>query len=74
MLRSMFKQPKAPKPVEAPNQPQQTTPTPTIDQAAQIAEEDKRYRRRRGRQAYMLRDNQQTLGQPNVATKTLTGQ
>lgn len=51
---------------------QEATPTPTIDQAAQNAEDEMRLRRRRGRNAY-IKTNPQTLGQPNVGTKTLTG-
>lgn len=73
MLRSMFKNPKPPQQQTVPNQPQQATPTPTIDQAAQLAEEQNRLRRRKGRQQYMLTRPQQ-VATPTVATKTLTGQ
>lgn len=69
MLKSMFKMPKAPKPAELPK----NTPTPTIDQAAQLAEEQNRLRRRRGRQNYMLAQRDQ-VGPPSVGTKTLVGQ
>lgn len=71
MMRSLFKNPSRPQPQTMPNQPEQSTPTPTIDQAAQRAEDDMRLRRRRGRQQYMVR---QEPGTPGVATKTLTGQ
>lgn len=70
MLRSMFKQPKAPKPQALPEQ----VPTPTIDQAANRAEDDVRMRRRKGRSAYMLRKEGSSNAAPRVATKTLTGQ
>ena len=72
MLRSIFKTPKAPKQQEMPNQQGQQSQTPTIDQAAQRAEDEMRLRRRRGRQAYMVRGSNAT--QPAVGTKTLTGQ
>lgn len=70
---SMFKKPKAPQPATMPNQPQQATATPTIDQAAQRAEEEQRMRRRRGRQQYML-TRKAEMGAPTVGTKTLVGQ
>lgn len=72
-LRSMFKMPKAPKPQAMPAQ-QQAAPTPTIDQAAQLAEEQDRMKRRRGRQSYMLSPRGQSAGSPNVGTKQLVGQ
>lgn len=72
MLRSIFKTPKAPKQQEMPNQQGQQSQTPTIDQAAQRAEDEMRLRRRRGRQAYMVRRGD--TAQPTVGTKTLTGQ
>lgn len=70
MMRSMFKMPKAPKPAKMPAE----QPTPTIDQAAQQAEEQNRMRRRKGRGAYMLNRQSTGAGSPAVATKTLTGQ
>lgn len=70
MMRSMFKQPKAPKPQKLP----ESTPTPTVDQAAQRAEEDNRMRRRKGRKAYLLRPQGGASSGASVATKTLTGQ
>lgn len=69
-VTSMFKRPKAPKITQV---VQEQVQAPTIDQAAQSAEDELRLRRRRGRQQYRM-TNPQTLGQPNVATKTLTGQ
>lgn len=69
MLRSMFKMPKAPKP----QQLAQETPTPTVDQAAQRAEESNRMRRRKGRQQFMVSRQAGNVA-PTVATKTLTGQ
>jgi hypothetical protein len=68
MLKSMFKMPKAPKPQELPKE----QPTPTIDQAAQRAEDEMRMRRRKGRNQYMLTKSQ-SVGAPNVGQKTLTG-
>jgi hypothetical protein len=68
MLRSMFKQPKAPKPQELPKE----TPTPTVDQAANNAEEANRLRRRKGRRGYMLSRNDAVP--PTTATKTALGQ
>lgn len=68
MLRSMFKMPKAPKQQPMPTE----TPTPTVDQAAQRAEEANRLRRRKGRQQFMV--SRQGGVAPTVATKTLTGQ
>lgn len=52
---------------------QEVPQAPTIDQAAQNAEDQNRLRRRRGRQQY-VRTSPQTIGQPNVGTKTLVGQ
>lgn len=69
-ITSMFKRPKAPQITQV---TQEQVQAPTIDQAAQNAEDELRLRRRRGRAQYRL-SNQQTLGQPNVGTKTLTGQ
>lgn len=68
MLKSMFKMPKAPKPQQLP----EAQPTPTIDQAAQRAEDEMRLRRRKGRSQYML-TRTQSIGSPNVGQKTLTG-
>lgn len=68
MMRSMFKQPKAPKPQELPKE----TPTPTVDQAANNAEEANRLRRRKGRRGYMLSRNDGAA--PVTATKTALGQ
>jgi hypothetical protein len=68
MLSSMFKQPKAPKPQELPKE----TPTPTVDQAANNAEEANRLRRRKGRRGYMLSRND--AAPPTTATKTALGQ
>jgi hypothetical protein len=73
-LKKAFTLPKRPKPQQQPNQPDQSTATPTIDQAAQLAEDDMRLRRRRGRASYMLSKPQQMQGQPTVGQKTLTGQ
>lgn len=70
MLASMFKQPKPPKPQTLP----EATPTPTIDQAAQNAEEQLRLRRRKGRNAYMLKPSSTSSVAPTVGTKTLVGQ
>lgn len=71
MLQSLFKQPKAPKPVEMPKE----TPTPTVDQAAQNAEDQLRMNRRRGRGKYLLTAKSGTASvAPTVGTKTLTGQ
>lgn len=71
MLRSMFKQPKAPKPQKLP----EATPTPTVDEAANRAEEDMRGRRRRGRSQYMLSKKQSGASMMNTAAvKQLTGQ
>lgn len=76
MLRSMFKQPKAPKPQKMPEQ----VATPTVDEAANRAEDDVRMRRRKGRSAYMLSKSSQGSGQgggqsnfARLATKVLTG-
>lgn len=69
-ITSMFKRPKAPQITQV---TQEQVQAPTIDQAAQNAEDELRLRRRRGRAQYRL-SNQQTLAQPNVGTKTLTGQ
>lgn len=52
---------------------QEVPQAPTIDQASQNAEDQNRMRRRRGRQQY-IRTSPQGIGQPNVGTKTLTGQ
>jgi hypothetical protein len=68
MLQSMFKQPKAPKPQELPKE----TPTPTVDQAANNAEEANRLRRRKGRRGYMMSREGGTG--PTTATKTALGQ
>lgn len=72
MMRSMFKQPKAPKPQEMPKD----TPTPTVDEAANRAEEDMRGRRRKGRNAYMLskKGGRSFADVGASAVKTLTGQ
>lgn len=71
MLQSMFKQPKAPKPQTLP----EATPTPTIDQAAQNAEDQLRMNRRKGRGKYMLTPKTGTAAvAPTVGTKTLVGQ
>jgi len=71
MLQSMFKQPKAPKPIEMPKE----TPTPTVDQAAQNAEDQLRMNRRRGRGRYMLTPKSGASSvAPTVGTKTLVGQ
>lgn len=51
---------------------QEVPQAPTIDQAAQNAEDQNRLRRRRGRQQY-VRTSPQTIGQPNVGSKTLLG-
>lgn len=51
---------------------QETPQAPTIDQAAQNAEDQNRLMRRRGRRAY-VKTPQQGLGQPAVGTKTLVG-
>lgn len=69
-LISMFKRPKAPQ-AAAPTET--TVQAPTVDQAAQQAEDQQRIRKRRGRASYML-SQQGNAGQPNVGTKTLTGQ
>lgn len=74
MMRSMFKNPAKPKDQPVPNQPQQATQTPTIDQASMQAEEQQRLRRRRGRWAYMFTQRQPSGDSGAVATKTLTGQ
>lgn len=71
-IKSMFSRPKAPKANTVEQEGPQATPTPTIDQAAQAAEDAMRLRRRRGRQAYRLSQPGQPA--PNVATKTLVGQ
>lgn len=68
-VKSMFSRPKPPKITQV---VQETPQAPTIDQAAQQAEDQMRLRRRRGRAAY-TKTNPQSLGQPNVGTKTLTG-
>jgi len=72
VVKAMFSRPKAPKITQV---TQETTPTPTIDQASQNAEDDMRLRRRRGRAAYNLsRGNGSSMpAAPNVGTKTLTG-
>jgi len=70
MLASMFKQPKPPKPQTLP----ESTPTPTVDQAAQNAEDQLRMNRRRGRGKYMLTPKAGASVAPTVGTKTLTGQ
>lgn len=70
-IKKMMTNPKKPTPQQVPNQPEQTTATPTIDQAAQQAEEQQRMRRRRGRQQYMV---SQQGAAPTAGTKTLTGQ
>lgn len=67
-ITSMFRRPKNPKPQALP----EATPTPTIDQASQNAEEQLRLRRRKGRASFMLRRDGD-MAQPNVGTKTLTG-
>ncbi len=68
-MTSMFRRPKNPKPVALP----EATPTPTIDQAAQNAEDQLRTRRRKGRTSYMLAQREGGMAQPNVGTKTLSG-
>lgn len=70
LVKSMFSRPKAPAITQV---TQQNTPTPTIDQAAQNAEDDLRLRRRRGR-ASMVKTQRADVASPNVATKTLVGQ
>ncbi len=73
VVKSIFSRPKAPKITQV---TQEATPTPTIDQASQNAEDDMRLRRRRGRAAYNLSRIGNGGGQPaqpNVGTKTLTG-
>lgn len=67
-VKQMFDRPKPPKITQV---VQEAPKTPTIDQAAQQAEQQNRLRRRRGRAAYQKTG---ALGQPNVGTKTLTGQ
>ena len=52
---------------------QEVPQAPTIDQASQAAEDQNRLRRRRGRQQY-VKTNPQTMGAPNVGTKSLLGQ
>ncbi len=69
MVKSIFSRPKAPKITQV---TQETTPTPTIDMAAQRAEDDLRLRRRRGRQS-MIKTRAQDVAAPSVATKTLLG-
>lgn len=68
-VKSMFSRPKAPQITQV---TQETTPTPTIDMAAQRAEDDLRLRRRRGRAA-MVKTQPGQVASPNVATKTLLG-
>lgn len=72
VVKSIFSRPKAPKITTV---TQETTPTPTIDQATQKAEDDMRLRRRRGREKYNLsrQGGQGAPAAPNVGTKTLTG-
>jgi len=72
-VKSIFKRPKAPANNTTIVQ-QQTTPTPTIDQAAQTAEDEMRLRRRKGRQRYNLTRGQQNIATPTVGQKTLVGQ
>ncbi len=69
LVKSMFSRPKAPKITQV---TQETTPTPTIDQASQNAEADLRLRRRRGRQS-MIKTRPGDVAAPNVGTKTLLG-
>jgi hypothetical protein len=52
---------------------QEVPQAPTIDQASQNAEDTNRMRRRRGRQSY-VKTSPQSIGAPNVGTKTLLGQ
>lgn len=71
-VKSMFSRPKAPKNNTTIVQ-QEVTPTPTIDQATQSAEDEMRLRRRKGRQRYQLTRGQQNVSAPVVGQKTLTG-
>lgn len=71
-VKSIFKRPKAPQ-AQVVTQEVQQTPTPTIDQAAQNAEDEMRLRRRKGRQRYQLTQGQSNVSTPNVGTKTLLG-
>lgn len=48
-------------------------PAPTIDEAADSAEESDRLRRRKGRSAYVFGGNSGALSTGQVGTKTLTG-
>jgi hypothetical protein len=72
-VKSMFKRPKAPANNTTIVQ-QEVTPTPTIDQASQNAEDEMRLRRRKGRQRYINTQGQQNIATPTVGTKTLVGQ
>lgn len=71
-VKQMFSRPKVPKITQV---VQEAPKAPTIDQAAQQAEQQNRLRRRRGRAAYQKTGAMgQSMGQPNVGAKVLTGQ
>lgn len=69
-VTGLFKRPKAPQITQV---TQEATPTPTVDQAAQNAEDELRLRRRKGRSQYQL-TQPGSLAAPTVGTKQLTGQ
>lgn len=69
-VKSIFKRPKAPQTTVV---TQEAQPTPTVDQAAQNAEDEMRLRRRKGRARYNLSKGQ-NVSAPTVGTKTLVGQ
>lgn len=70
-VKKIFSRPKAQSAQQVTQQIQQT-PTPTIDQAAQNAEDEMRMRRRKGRRAYQTGASQ--AAPPVTGQKSLLGQ